>query len=272
MQKVFNLTNKYIVLATPLILFSLILSVYLVSTANGGKIINLIFALILFFLMTGAFFAGWFNMIKLAVSTPERDDPNSLMKEFVGGVGEYFLSSLGGIFMMFLISVLALFASYFIGMNTIGDVGISAETLSNALQNTAALKEFVAGLNIEQLTKLNLWNMLILGTMVLTYFLLILYLPVIFFKNKNPFIAFFVSLKDLFSKKILQTAGIFLLIFVTNFFISILSTIFGNIVIMHFILTLLNFYFITVVGVGVFYYYYNNFVKPMIGQNVDIEI
>ena len=48
MQKVFNLTNKYIVLATPLILYSLFSTVYMAVSISGGKIINLIFAFILF--------------------------------------------------------------------------------------------------------------------------------------------------------------------------------------------------------------------------------
>ncbi len=272
MQKVFDLTNKYIVLTTPLILYTLFSTMYLATAASGGKLINILFAIILFTLMTCAFMAGWFNMIKLAVSTPEREDPNSLLKDFVGGVGEYFLPSLGSLFVMFVVSTIALIASYFIGMNTIGNIGISAEALSNAMQTTAALKSFVSGLSIEQLTKINLWNMLLLSFIMLTYFLFFLYMPALFFKNKNPFIAFFVCLKDLFSKKIGQTVGIFLLIFVVNFFISLFSTLFGRNVVMHFVMTLLNFYFVTAVGVGVFYYYFKSFVKPAIGQNVDLEI
>lgn len=272
MQKVFNLTNRYIVLATPLILYSLISSVYLVTSASGGKLINLLFAILLFFLMTGAFIAGWFNMIKIAIIDPEREDANSLIKEFPAGVGEFFLSSLGAIFVVFIFSTLMLIGSYFIGANTIGDPGISADTLASALKNTETLKTFVTGLSIEQLTKINLWNMLILGTLTLIYYSLFLYMPALFFKNKNPLFAFFISLKDLFSKNILKTTGIFLLIFVINFFISLISTILGTNVFIHFVLTLLNFYFITSVGVGVFYYYYLNFIQPMIGKNVDIEI
>lgn len=272
MQKIFNITNKYIVLATPLILYSLISTVYLAVSMGAGKIINLIFAIILFALMTGAFIAGWFNMIKNAIINPEKEDPNTLIQEFPSGVGEFFLSSLGAIFVIFIFSTLMLICSYFIGANTIGDPGVSADALASALKNTEALKTFVSSLSIEQLTKINLWNMLILGTLTLIYYSLFLYMPALFFKNKNPFIAFFISLKDLFSKKILKTTGIFLLIFVFNFFLSLFSTILGANVFIHFILTLLNFYFITLVGVGVFYYYYHNFIKPMIGQNVDVEI
>ena len=97
MQKVFNLVNKYIVLATPLMLYSLVSSIYMLSTVNG-KFINLFFAVLLFTLMTAAFMAGWFKMIKIAISETEINEPNSLIQEFVGGVGEYFLASLGAIF------------------------------------------------------------------------------------------------------------------------------------------------------------------------------
>lgn len=272
MQKVFNLTNKYIVLATPLILYSLISSIYLAATLSGGKVINLLIAVFLFTLMTSAFIAGWFNMIKIAVLQPDREEPNSLIKEFVGGVGEYFLPSLGMISVMLILSLLALIGSYFVGMNTIGDVGISADALSGAMANSGALKAFLASLTFEQLKSLNMWNMLILGTITLMCFLFILYLPALFFKNKNPFFAFFISLKDLFSKKLPQTIGVFLLIFTLNFFISIFATIFGGIALLHFIITLFNFYFVTIVGVGVFYYYYHNFVESSLGQNVDIKI
>ena len=43
MQKVLSITNKYMILATPLILYSLITSIYLVSSLSAGRLINLIF-------------------------------------------------------------------------------------------------------------------------------------------------------------------------------------------------------------------------------------
>ena len=46
-SEIFNTTNKYIILATPLILFSLFSSVYLAASATG-KLINLLVAIILF--------------------------------------------------------------------------------------------------------------------------------------------------------------------------------------------------------------------------------
>ena len=270
MNKVFELTNKYIILGTPLILFSLLSTIYIAISARGA-LINILIALILFGLMTAAFAAGWFNMVKGA-ALDNQEDPNSLIKEFLPGVGEYFLPSLGAVVNIIIISIILLLIAAFTGMKLIGDPGISPEALNSAIQNQEALKAFLVSLTQEQLIKINAWNLLLLVTMALTYFLELLYLPAMFFKNKNPFIALFLGFKDLFSKKFFKTLGIFLLIFVINFIISILSALFVGNTIIHFIMTLANFYFVTCASVGVFYYYNNNFVKPQIGQNIDTKI
>ena len=104
-KEVFNITNKYIMLATPLILYSLVSSVYLAASATG-RVLNILIAVLLFLLMTGAFIAGWFNMVKLAVSYPDSREPNTIIKEFTAGVGEYFLPSLGVLFNILLITLL----------------------------------------------------------------------------------------------------------------------------------------------------------------------
>ena len=270
-KKVFEIANKYIVLATPLILFSLVSTVYLAASATG-KIINMIVGIILFVLMSAAFVAGWFNMVKLSVSNPDSREPNSLMREFLPGVGEYFLPTLGMFFNFFLLTSVIVYLCFIIGAKYIGDPGVSVEALSKSLETAQALKAFLAGLTSEQLLKLNYWNLLLMSGLSLSYFLVILYLPALFYKKKNPFLAFLFSIKDLFSKKIFKTIALYLLIFFVNALISILSAIFIGNVIMHFIITLLNFYFITVAAVGIFYYYYKNFVEPQLGQNIDTRV
>ena len=272
MQKVINLTNKYIILATPLILYSLISNIYLVISANGGKIINLILALFIYFLMTATFIAGWFKMIKQAVINQNIDEGNALMKEFPQGVGEYFIPATGALLMIFLIFITMMTISYFIGIKFIGNPGVTSDILAQSIKNTESLKLFISSLSQEQLIKINLWNFLILGTISFVYYIIFLFLPTIFFKNKNPFIAFFISLKDLFSKKIIKTTGLFILIFIINAILSLLSAICGKIVIAHFLLTLVNFYFITLVGTGIFYYYYHTFIENKVGQHIDIKL
>ncbi len=268
MKKIFSLTNKYIILATPLILFSLISGIYLTVSA-AGKVINLLIAIILFTFMLAAFIAGWFNMIKFAVKDGYDDDPNALIKEFTPGVGEYFLPSLGSILVIIAVSLIIMFASYYAGLKLIGDPGITGEAFSKAMESAEALKLFLTSLSTEQLSKLNMWNFLLLGSISATYLFLILYLPVIFFKNKNPFLAFFVSLKDLFGRHILKTIGVYIAVLGANFIISIISALFSGNLILHFFITLLNFYYIVLAGIGVFYYYNNTFIESHLGKIID---
>ncbi len=265
----FNLTNKYIILATPLILFSLLSSLYILFSL-GGNLVSLLIALVLFILMLAAFISGWSFMLKTCVQEPERDDPNSLIKDFPAGVGEYFLSVLGLIFIVAVLSIGVLGASYAAGMKLIGNIGISSTAMSGALESTVALKSFLMSLTDEQLFRLNAWNLLLLITMGLEYFLILFYIPAMFFKSKNPFKALFLALKDLFSKKFFGNLGLYLILFISYSILSILTTIFGLNVITHFIFTLINFYYMVFIAVLVFNYYYVNFVK--IGGKLDERV
>jgi len=272
MKNVFKLTNCYLILITPLILYTLFSTIYLSISASGGKLLGLIFAILLFILMTAAFMSGWFNMIKNAVLGGEREDANSLIKDFPSGVGEYFLPSLGALILIFVFSGLFLTVSYHLGAHFIGKLDLSAQELSTALQSSESINTFLASQSPENLMKMLKWNSLILWTVVLLNFLLMLYIPALFFKSKNPFVAYWLSLKDLFSKKVFKTLSIFVLILLVNFVISLLSTIFGANNIIYFVLTLANFYFITLMSVGIFYYYNKEFVSTLIGTNIDVEI
>lgn len=264
-----QLTNKYIILATPLILFSLISSLYVLFSFRGD-LVNIITAVVLFVCMLAAFLSGWAYMLKLCVTAPDNGDPNLLIKEFPAGVGEFFLPAIGLLFNIFILSCLFLWGSYIIGTKFIGDVGISAQALSKAFESVEALKLFLISLSKEQIIKLNAWNFLILITMCVEYFLLMFQLPAMVFKKKNPFKTFFVALKDLFSKAFLKNVLLYVFLFISYSVLSILTTIFVVNVVMHFIFTLINFYYLVFIAVLVFNYYYENFIK--IGGNLDKQV
>ena len=259
-QQSFNLTNKYIILATPLILFSLLSSLYILFSINGN-LISLLFAAVLFILMLGAFMAGWFFMIREGLKDTFAENPNALLKEFPAGVGEFFLPVLGLMFTAGIISLVLLVISYYAGMHFIGDIGIKADDFSRAMESASALKTFLISLSDEQLLKLNAWNLLLMGTMAVTYFLIMFYPPALFYKNRNPLKAYFYSFKDLFGKKFFKNILLFLALFVSYFILSVLTALFGMNIITHFIFTLINFYYLIFVAVFVFNYYYTNFVK-----------
>lgn len=260
LKKSFGLTNKYIILATPLILFSLISSLYILFSL-GGNLLSLIIAFSLFVLMLAAFLSGWFYMIKSCVQEPENDDVNALIKEFPAGVGEYFLPILGLVFIIFLLSALMLLGSYIAGMKLIGNIGINSASMSAALQSTVALKSFLMSLSDEQLFRLNAWNLLLFLSMAIEYFLIMFYLPVLFFKSKNPLKALFINFKDLFSRKFFSNVGLYLLFLVSYCMLSLLSTISSINPITHFIFTLVNFYYLVFIAVLLLTYYYYNYIK-----------
>lgn len=197
----FQLTNKYIILATPLILFSLLSSLYILFSV-GGNLLSLLIALVLFGLMVGAFLSGWFFMIKTCVSNPEQEDPNVLLKEFPAGVGEYFLPVLGLMINTMVISVLLILVSYFVGMKLIGDIGITPEALTKGMESFTAMKAFLGSLTQEQMFKLNAWNMLLFFTMSVTYFLIMFYSPALFFKEKKSVQSLFCIIKRLVQQKV----------------------------------------------------------------------
>lgn len=264
----FNLANKHIILATPLILFSLLSTLYILFSMGGNDIGKLI-ALFLFFLMLGAFISGWFFMVVKCIKEPDID-PNELITEFPAGVGDYFIQSLGFIVISSIVSIIFIAIACIIGIKTIGNVGFSLSAMSDAMTSAATLKAFLMTLSKEQLIKLNCWNVLLFFTMSLTYFVLMFYPPAMFFKNKNPFMAIYIEVKDLFCRKIITNILLFVIIYAIYMLISIITVIAGNNVIVHFIITLANFYFLVFAVICIFKYYYMNFVQ--IGGNIDTKV
>lgn len=269
MQKVFDLTNKYIILIPILLLYSIFSGVF-ITVSVSGKFLNLIFAILLFGLMTSAFTAGWLNIIKNIIL--EKCENTDFMGLFPEGVGEYFLPVLGALINIIFIFVLNLFFAGIIGINFIGNPEVSPEALSKAMVSTESLKQFVASLTPEQIIKINLWDFLILGFMGLSYLLTFLYIPALFFTTKNPYKAYIISIKNLFSKSFFKTLGLFLAIVLIHIVISISTAIMGGNSIFNFIITFINFYIVTVISIGIFYYYNVEFVKSKLGQNIDITL
>lgn len=263
-----RITNDNIVIATPLIFFSLISSLYMIFS-SGGNIIGLIFSVILFFLMFGAFLSGWFYIIVRAVKEPDIES-SILITEFPAGVGEYFLPALGMIIQVIIVSSLIMLVVVLIGLKVIGSAGVSYTQFAQATASVEAMKTFAASLSSEQLVKIGRWNILMFLGMVLNYFILMLYPAVIFFKKKNPFKAFFITLKDTFGHRFFKNVGLFLFIFVIYMFISMFTVLMGKNIFLHFIITLVNFYYITFVGILLFNFYYSNYIK--IGSNIDATV
>ena len=269
LRESYKITNNYLIIATPLILFSLFSSIYLILS-SGGNTISLTITAILSYLMAGAFLSGWLYMIVKAVTNPIEEDKDKLIFQFPSGVGEYFLSVLGLMFIVILVSIGFITVTALAGKKFIGTAGISLNDFSNAMYNVETMKAFIQTLTPEQIHKLKLWNLLLFFSMMINYFIMMFYSAVLFFKEKNPLKAFWINIKDTFGRKFFKNLLLFTFICVTYFILSIVTALFGKNVFAHFILTLINFYYATFIAILVFNYYYSNFAKK--GSEIDTII
>lgn len=265
----FGLTNKYIILATPLILYSL-LSMIQIAVAFNKNIIYLTVVSVILFLLTGAFFSGWFFMITNAVRENEDDEGVFLINRFPEGVGEYFFSVSGAVIFITVLMLILFYAVYFAGMKLIGNPDISLSALTQASANPSALKTFMLSLSREQILKLNQWNILIFLSMSVMYFSLMFYAPAVFFKSKNPLKAFWLNIKDLFGRNFFKNLGLYIFIFVTYFVISLIPAVFKINSLIYFVFTLINFYYIIFAWVLIFNFYYSYYIKS--GTKIDTRV
>lgn len=277
-RNAFKLTNEGIILATPLILFIWLLTLYLtyaksvVDTAPEAAS-----AIITLLCMVGAFCAGWFYMVKESICLSKKefimDDDRAkaiynLIKKIPAGIGKYFLSFVG----MSLISLLifALFAGgiYKIGMHFIGSIDFTAAQIRSAMTTPQDMKVFLDSLSNEQLYKLGNWNLLFMAATTIMSFITMLWVPEIIYKTRNPLLALFRSIKKLFVK-FGKSIGLFLYLTLLNLIISFANTFSMLHPLLYMLMMIAYFYFLVYVVVLIFSYYDKEFNQPEEEGNSD---
>lgn len=222
-----------------------------------------ILLLVTILFMIGAFFAGWFYMVKKAIKLDKSEfimDEDkakasfNLLRELPIGIGEYFLAFLGVLILYSVIFIVLAFITFKAGMHFIGDVGLSVEQIKTAMATPAGLKSVITSLSHDQLVKMNAWNFLILATVSFYSFLTMLWAPQVIYNTKNPFLSFIFSVKALF-KNPLSSIVLFVYISFINFFISFINTFAAINPILYFVSMLVYFYFIVYIVVLIFLYY-----------------
>ncbi len=267
-KQAFKITNQNIILTTPLILFLFLLSIYLEVARNApATILAMVLLIVTTLFMLAAFFAGWFNMVKKAVDLEKQEffaeeekarASFGLLKELPAGLGEYFLSFIGGIILYFILFAVLSLISYKVGVHFLGKIDLTQNELRTILSSTDA-RMVISSIPAQKLAKLEIWYLLFLVVMTIHYFLTMFLAPEIVIRSKNPIIAFGRSVTFLF-KNFLPTLGLFLYVNVVSFAASLVI---NGIMLLHFIPNfitalvsmLIYFYFIVYVIVLVFLYY-----------------
>ncbi|HNW26076.1 MAG TPA: hypothetical protein PLG15_04370 [Candidatus Gastranaerophilaceae bacterium] len=269
-SKAFKITNENIILATPLVLFLFILSLYIEFTKRAPEnVAAAILLLVTVLFMIGAFFAGWLFMTKQAVKISNQvfeDEEEkakasfNLLKDFNYGIGEFFLPFVGAAILYGTILVVIVIAAYKAGMHFIGDPGIDFVQIKRALTSTAEMKALITSLSTQQLAKINAWNFMLIGVTFVQSFLTMFWGCEIIYRTKNPIIALFKSIQSIF-KKPLGAIILFLYISFVNFIVSFINAILAFNSILYFLSMLLYFYFIVYIIVLIFFYYEREILK-----------
>lgn len=267
-KKAFKITNENIILTTPLILFLFLLSIYLDVAKNAPEsILSAVLLLSTTLFMLGAFFAGWFHMVKKAVDLDRKEfviDEDkakasfNLIKEIPAGIGEYFFPVVGTIILYFFLFVGLSFISYKIGAHFLGKIDLSPAELKMII-NSVETKTLISSIPADKLAKLEIWYLLFLVVMTIHYFITMFLAPEVIIRTKNPIIAFGKSVAFIF-RNFLPSVILFAYVNIISFLVSLVL---NGILIMHFIpeiiLSLISmliyFYFIVYVIVLVFLYY-----------------
>lgn len=267
-RETIGITNDNIIISFPLILFMWVLTLYITfSRQTVNSLPLLILSSVTVLVMTGAFLAGWFYMIKKAVKlskqvfvldTDRARATFNLVKTIPAGIGKYFLSYSGMIVIGGFIAAVLGACVFQLGTHLIGSLDLNPEQLKNVLSSAADMKAFLDSLSFEQLVKLNNWNLLFLATTTVISFLFMLWVPEIAFKTRNPFMALIFSVKKIF-KKFGKSLKLFIFITVLNFVLSFINTFSLFNPFLYFIMTVVYFYFLVYVVMLIFLYYDREF-------------
>ena len=265
-----KITNDNIILATPLLLFMLILSLYIgFSRMSVNSLPVLLLSCITVVFMTAAFFAGWFYMVKKAIAlsketfvldTDKARATLDLIKKMPAGIGKYFWPFLGLILLAILIISVAMPAVIKLSLYIVGPLGLDAASMKDALASADGIKVFIDSLSGEQIIKLFKIEMIFILFSAIFSYLFMLWIPEIIYSTKNPFMAIFKSIKKVF-KQPWKLFKLFIFTWLLNFILSFANTFSVINPLIYLIVMVLYFYFIVYLVVLLFLYYEREFTE-----------
>ena len=273
-KKAIKITNDNIILAIPLILFMWIINFYsLFSKYTVDTLPELILASITILFMVGAFFAGWFYMIKGAIALSKKvfvlDEDRAkatlnLLKVIPAGIGKYFLSFVGMYIILFAIQVIVSIIVFSIGVHTIGTLDpASVQHLQNfaldqSQSSEQAMVAFVDTLTPQQIAFFGKWSLLFMVISSAVFFLIMLWLPEIAYNTLNPLVALWRAVKKLF-KTFFKSLALFLNMWIIGFLLLFVNTFALINPFTYLIMSIVLFYYSVYVMVLLFLYYDETF-------------
>ena len=275
-KETFKTTNDGIILATPLILFMWILTLYIsYSRTVVDTRFEIILSVVTMLFMTSAFCSGWFYMVTKCVEFSKKDfimdsdkatESMRLIQSMPDGVGKYFLTFILVSLMFVGIALSMVYIISLLGMpfvNTIISIVSQFGIDVSAPQNVEAILDKLSPAELMSLFKQLLIPSLKLITIVtivpmIFSFLMMLWMPEIMYSGKDPFTALYNSAKKVFAK-FKKSISLFIYLTIIQVLISFMGSISIINPVLYVLMMLLYFYFIVYVVILVFAYYDKEF-------------
>ena len=265
-KSAFDLVRNNIVVVQPLVFYLLIFGVVSNPISLDGTFSYAsILAIITLLLTTSAFFAGWFYIVKAAISmkdkeyeTPEEKSlaQFDLLKQFFTGVGEYFIPILLS-FVIYLSALLLIsFLSYKLGLHYLGKVILTPELIKAS--KTGEYKDFLAVWSsvesIKAMKLLSYWGVYLSSLSILFSLVTMYYGATILYDTKNPIVALINNFKFLFKNFF---GSLFIMLFLTflNFILVFLNLMFAQSFILSLIVVVLLLFYYSYQVMLIFLYY-----------------
>lgn len=258
--KAFSLANNLMVL-TILMLSIFIITIYMIISAQLG--ITTLISLIVIILLSSAFAAGFFYLIKTITNfsvenkTFEKNDIKKTFELFYTGIGKHYLSFVGIFILFFILASIVIIGTvlfvdkFLFPLSSLGD---SLPNFFAILAYPSQTDSLLQSLDDNQKMLLRTWSRsFLLSTQTFT-FLIMLWIPEVMYSGKNVLISLFGSVKKLFSD-FPNAICLYLTIMLLNYIIAILTVLGGGHTVVLFLLNILSLYILIYNFYAIFLYY-----------------
>lgn len=268
--KSFNIVKDCPFITLYFVLYLIALFLILPVMLSGKNIIFIMIIGVLLMLLTCAFIAGWFGMIKTSVmeykenKTPEEklEEAIKLKNNFFSSVAMYILPVIAGIITL----TALLYGHSYLSDILFGKIDEVLNNLSRYANDPTAFKNYFISLpdsTWAMIFKKSIFSYVICSLLTLLF----LYWAGGLYLNPkcsiNPLYAIMEAIKTIFGKFI-ETLAIFALLIVVNFILMFLQAFFIENVIISFITMILRIYFATYIIVLIFDLYENRQKQPAV--------
>jgi len=231
-----------------LIAYLIVTNLLIVAIAGAKAKVFAISFLVCLILLSGAFFAGWMQVIKEVACEIEEKDKN-FGAIFLEGVGKNILPVAIGVVVLIVAMNLVIMLVRFLAIKVFGDIQPIIAGLSTVAQDTKSVSDYITNLGQDKVYSIYGWALSGIVALTLFAFSFMYYFPSIINEEKynlflKPFVAIPKCLYYLF-KNFLTSFLAFILIYLGYLFFVILNALYAQQMILSVIVLFGYIYFVS---------------------------